>query len=219
MADDSQEVADIIDALGDAPAPLEVYNATRDYDTRYLASAGAAAAAGGGGGGSQPGAVRVLAFPFDYTMAADLANGVPVWTPNVGDWLLDAWIRTNDADIWVHDLVVARADIGVVLAGSYSPAGGYFNRSLGPAELETNALWTDENPTTYNNFTQAGIVQAAILSSPTPANFPLVTAVWTTTDPLNLVVSEDGFPGSAATDATAGSSILYLQVVTPAATP
>ncbi len=50
MADDSQEVADIIDGLGEAPAPLEVYNATRDYDTRYLASAGAAAAAAGGGG-------------------------------------------------------------------------------------------------------------------------------------------------------------------------
>ncbi len=80
MADDSQEVFDIIDDLG-TPSPIEVYEATRDYDTRYIASAVGSAAQAGGGGGSQP-AIRV-------TLAFDTPNfpvvGVPIYTPAVGD--------------------------------------------------------------------------------------------------------------------------------------
>ncbi len=145
MADDSQEVADIIDGLGDSPAPLEVYNATRDYDTRYLASAGAAAAAAGGGGGSQPGAVRVLKHDFDFSQAEDLAAGVPVWTPAVGDVLLNAWVETTVS--WAITDVSAGCDIGVVIDGAWAHIDGFPNslitRFSSPPDLSGN-IWADD---------------------------------------------------------------------------
>ncbi len=101
MADDSQEVADIIDALGEAPAPLEVYNATRDYDTRYLASAGAAAAAAGGGGGSQ--SVKIVDLGVIDLAGIAAAGPTDLYTLAAGEFL--AGIRFTDTDVELADVV------------------------------------------------------------------------------------------------------------------
>ncbi len=96
MADDSQEVADIIDALGATPSPLAVYQATRNYDTRYLASAAASEAKAGGGGGSQ--SVRVVGpCHFDYTDFPTEDTELVVFTPDAGDFILKGFIDTQTA--------------------------------------------------------------------------------------------------------------------------
>ncbi len=223
MADDSQEVADIIDALGEAPAPLDVYNATRDYDTRYLASAGAAAAAAGGGGGSQPGAVRVLKFPFDYTMATDLAAGVPVWTPAVDDVLLNAWFEF--APYWQGMAANAKADLGVITDGAWASiqgnSKGLFALLSSPVDLENVAWVSDTNYVSYPSSgfaTQTDLLQNGIIAGG-GSGLVVPQVRMRTTAPLSLVVSEDGNPGSGAFDGSAGSATLYLAISSPVTTP
>ncbi len=121
MADDSQEVADIIDGLGEAPAPLEVYNATRDYDTRYLASAGAAAAAAGGGGGSQP--ITREALYGNAVTITNGSNGSLTLDTSLGpDSLLD--ISTPDTPTIITAGTYAFT-VGSSVGGSMTAGGGY----------------------------------------------------------------------------------------------
>jgi hypothetical protein len=136
MADDSQEVADIIDGLGDSPAPLEVYNATRDYDTRYLASAGAAAAAAGGGGGSQPAALQSKDALFTeeatagtYTASVDLPAGATLFDIElvvVAAWAADT-VLLDAGDNAGSKKLADGFDVGYYVGGPYDPvtAAGY----------------------------------------------------------------------------------------------
>ncbi len=225
MADDSQEVADIIDGLGDSPAPLEVYNATRDYDTRYLASAGAAAAAAGGGGGSQPGAVRVLKHDFDFSQAEALAAGVAVWTPAVGDVLLNAWVETTVS--WAVVDVSAGCDIGVVIDGAWAHIDGYPNSLISrfgtPPDMSNNIWAEDPQIASYSTskpLASTEMQQVMLISTTNQESGALPVQVrFKTTDPLSLVVSGTTMPGGPQTDATEGQSTLYIVVSSPATTP
>ncbi len=176
-----------------------------------------------GGGGSQPGAVRVLRHEFDFTQAAALANGVPVWTPAVGDVLLNAWFEV-DTD-WPGDgTKAAKADIGVVTAGAWADYQGFsrgiFAYQVGPLDLEAIPTWVTD--TDYASFGSASAItdlnQQSLVSAAGSGYTP-VQVRWLTTNPLSLVVSDDGNPSSAAYDGSAGAGTLYLVVSSPAVTP
>ncbi len=178
-----------------------------------------------GGGGSQPGAVRVLAFPFDFSMAADLAVGVPVWTPAVGDILLDAWIETDDADVWSTDTGSVLADIGIVDSGSFV-SSGFFNRFVGTVDL-SSATWSDGDAAAWLSYAQGagtappvlGLAAVAVMSALSFNTFRSPLTVFKDVAPLSLVVSGDGTPSGGAADVTAGASTLYIAVCTPGTTP
>ena len=175
------------------------------------------------GGGSQPGAVRVLKYDFDFTQAVELAAGVPVWTPAVGDVLLDAWFELDGAGWPADGEVNANADIGVVTAGSWANTNGFsrgfFAYQIGPVPL-ADAVWTfDTNFVIYpwSNLATDLIQNSQIALGGTAAGAYQIR--WRTTNPLSLVVSGDGNPGSDPYDGSAGAGTLYLVVCTPATTP
>lgn len=174
------------------------------------------------GGGTQPGARRTLKFPFDFTMADDLAVGVPVWTPTVGDWLLGAWIETDDA--WAANAVGAQADIGVVLAGAWANVGGspqgIFAAIQGPPVELGDATWVvDTQLVTYQQHAQPTDLEQGMLINQAGGGALPIRIKFRTTDPLSLVVSGDGTPSGDPTDAASGASTLFIEVSTPAATP
>ena len=174
-------------------------------------------------GGSQPGAVRVLKYDFDFTQAVALADGVPVWTPAVGDWLLNAWFAP---DAWDADGAVSpRADIGVISAGAWATLRGgpqgLFGALVGAVDLSANNWIEDTKYVSYGGPTAAvDLLQAMLLGYTNAGSGALPPQVkFSTTDPLSLVVSDDGTPGGSAFDGSAGASTLYLAVCSPDTTP
>jgi hypothetical protein len=171
------------------------------------------------GGGSQPGAVRVLRHDFDFTQAAALAVGVPVWTPAVDDWLVDAWIESDDPGWTADGEVLPLADIGIIDGGAWADDGGFFNRAIGPVDV-SQATWTVGTKYVFASGAAmrlssllAGAMSVAGLVGGVSTPLPLFKFL--TTDPLSLVVSSDGTPSGTAFDGSAGTSTLFIEVCTP----
>ncbi len=170
------------------------------------------------GGGSQPGAVRVLKFPFDFTQAADLAVGVPVWTPAADDVLLDAWVEMVSS--WPDDgSTTPFMDIGVIVDGTFPDLfgqgfwnhdGNVVNLSDDPWTVGTTIASPLTDPAT-SLFTR--VVAGAMPSAGTTVQDPRIRFLSTT--PLSLVVSGDGTPAGDPYDGSGGSSTLYLVVSSP----
>ncbi len=174
------------------------------------------------GGGSQAGAVRVLKYDFDFTQADDLAVGVPVWTPAIGDELDDAWF---EGEAWTDDGEVSpEPDLGWITAGAFDPAG-LFADLAGFSPITLGDLSGFQGSPKFANLTTNGTrfslffnwFGGYIGSGGNPQSLPTVRAL--TTDPLMLVVSGDATPSGDPFDGSAGSATLYLKVATPVATP
>lgn len=111
------EIETVLDGLTEATS-LEVFDATRQYQARALASV-AASRADAVGGGATAGVAAVLG-PF--TLAFDTAGlvtepGVELFSLAVGDWLLDAWVQV-DTEFDVADTLS--------IVGRGTPADSYF---------------------------------------------------------------------------------------------
>lgn len=94
----------------------------------YRDSAGTVTALAGGGGGGAAGAPTYRAFPFAFD-TADLLTGHAVYTPTVGDLLIDAWIEIDTA--W--DGTTPFADIGSFVGSGVTQ--GLFRQLVGPVPL------------------------------------------------------------------------------------
>lgn len=141
------------------------------------------------GGTSQAGVAvtRSFAFAFD---TPGLNDGVVVYEPAVGDLFMQAAIL----GITGFDGTDAKADIGT-FAGTDI---GFFSASgVGLSFLGT--------PNTQGGWTYsfAGLNEGGV--------------IWRadTTDPLLLVVSQDGLKGGAPVGGTVGEAVLILEIVTP----
>lgn len=150
--------------------------------------------------------------PFSFSFnTPGLANGVEFYTPTVGDILHDAWIEIETA----FDGTTPLADIG-------SFAG-----------LTTGLFATAANGSPVNLLTPAsesagtGLVVLTGTSSVIPAlaamafnpvysgGEAIVPARFTGTNPLKVVVSQDGTIGGTAVGATVGVAHVYLVTSTP----
>ncbi len=169
---------------------------------------------GGGGGGSTPGAARVLGpFPFAFDTAG-INNGHTIWTPAVGDILLDAWISVVTA----FDGSTPMGDIGTFTGGqSY----GWLASNNAAADL------------TYADGNSGGIDKAILAQSGAPAvdgvfQMTLAGATYSSgrqlpgsfisASPIQVVVSQDGTKGGTASGGTQGAGNVYLVIATPSLT-
>ena len=159
-----------------------------------------------GGGGSTPGAAIVrgpYSFAFD---TPGINDGVAFYTPTVGDILYDVWYvvttafngTTPFADVSQYTGSGAPGGLasGVATAHDLTVAAS-INNGGGPA----NATTTDSSSyltLRYNN----------------GAALP---GLFTTADPLKLVVSQDGLKGGAAVGGSAGAGKVYIVTSTPVA--
>ncbi len=192
MADDSQEVADIIDALGPSPSPIDVYEATRDYDTRYIASA-VGSAAQSDGGGSQPGSLRVVTLTVSFDTPGLLA-GLTLYTPQVGDVLVGlfgtgaSFGGVSNPAVWTNG--------GATLAFLHCVHGS-FDYLDNIADLNAGADTPNGNdPDLTDSLLTFGVnTEVEILNSTTP-----------------FVVSVDDGSGGP-NDATSGTATVYLAVI------
>ncbi len=171
-------------------------------------------AANEGGGGSTAGAARVLGpFPFSHATAG-LDTGMLLWTPAVGDVLLDAWVEVDTG----FDGTTPLADIGTFIAsnqgiwlwGDTSPVDLTAADTL--TSIQSGDLLSSSTSSPANSLYAALVVHSAALTS------RLLPAKFTTANPLLLVASQDGTKGGTALDSTVGAGAVYLVVATPSIT-
>lgn len=178
---------------------------------------GGVAGASPSGGSATVGAPIVRAFPFAFD-TPNLVTGHTVWTPAVGDILIDAWIEVTSA--W--NGTTPKGDFAQFIGGD---TNGCFEDQDAGVDL-TVADTTDGVAMPAGLLYQAhpGSQPASLLSmQANSAGSPRavrpqrrVPAKFTTADPVKVVVTQDGTQGGTDAGATAGAAILYLITCTPA---
>jgi hypothetical protein len=141
-----------------------------------------------------------FAFAFDD---AAIEDGLTVYTPAVGEELVDFRVEIGTG----FDGTTPYADL------SHGNAQGLFAWTIG------TAIPLGTADTTSNGLSQ-GTVQyygQSAMQASTYNGYRTVPAIFTTTDPLLVVVSQDGQLGGAAVGGTAGAAILYFTICTPIA--
>jgi len=169
--------------------------------------------------GDTEGLARVLAFPFAFDTPS-LLTGAAVYTPTVGDILIDAWFEIEAA--W--DGTTPSGDFGTFVGRDY---GNFNSVSYGPIDMSGVALAPNFSAEDRGNILAGMLVGAtsndAVLRFPSLGQGAIATggtsrilpAKFISADPLLIVVSQDGLSGGADPVATQGSAILYIIVATP----
>jgi hypothetical protein len=200
------------------PPDSEIVEAIR----QSLAEGGdihAAIEAGGGesGGGGAPGASIVRKFPFAFD-SPGILTGFDVYTPTIGDVLLDAWIEIDTA--W--DGTTPLFDFGDFTGGPASTDEGWFGQgtvgalSLGFADgsfLSSLLLGQENNGTTDSDFQQASVAAMGQFSG--NSRWRSLPAKFIVADPIKVCVSQDGTTTGADPGSTVGAGALYLVTATP----
>lgn len=161
--------------------------------------------------------IHIESLAVDYTMAADLVNGIPIWTPKVGDWLLDVWFENPDPGWTADGDFLPKVDVGVLSAGSFADTGGFFNRFIGAPDL-SSSVSTVGTKFNYTPGTPVPLrLSLQMIFAMWPGGSPPVDPAvrFNTTDPISVVLSSDGTPSGDTFDGSAGSSIVYLSILTP----
>lgn len=232
MATEVQEVVEVdamLDAL-DAPSSTDVVLATIGHSERAIAAVAAQRAlAGGGGGGSQAGAAITHRIPFAYNTAGIL-TGASLYTPTIGDLLLDLWVEINT--LW--DGTTPFMDIGTfdhVATGIFqswwgaalqldnaadAPNQSYSCLSQGGSLSSIRDLVSIAMPTAFNDSLFA-VSGANVNLNNTPASGNRVLpARFVSATPLKVCVSQTGANDGASPGSTAGAGALCLVTSTPA---
>ena len=171
------------------------------------------------GGGSQPGAL-VRKGPFTVAHnAAGLTTGVPIYTPAVGEWLMNGVIIPTTG----FDGITPLADLGPGSGGR-----GLFNYQIGsPIPVDASAESSDFgnlSMLSVPDLAGAGALSMALdgvtvtgstlglSASPITGELllPSVPSPFVSTDPVTVWVTQDGLAGSAAPGSTVGSLDIYL---------
>lgn len=139
------------------------------------------------------GTVRVIAKAFDHTTAG-LATGAALYTPTIGDQLIQAWVEFDTA----FDGTTPKADFGAFIGGSTSGLAAKYASVLDATVV---------SPAVTNN---TNVVSHASVGLPIGLEFA-------TADPIKVIINQTGAVGGAASSPTVGSGQLYLLVATPAA--
>lgn len=168
-----------------------------------------AIAAGGGGGA---GNVIVRKFPFAFNTPSIL-TGATLYTPTVGDVLLNAWIEI----VTVWNGTTPQADIGTFVGVSF----GLFGENNKALPLDA-AVDSDGAGTGVliqgSNYTTGGLTDLAtnnieIASAVNSAR--IAPAKFTAANPMKVCVSQDGTNTGADPGSTTGAGVVYLVTCTP----
>lgn len=142
--------------------------------------------------------VHALPFAFNTLHLSD-GTGAALYTPTVGDLLLDAWV--NISTNW--DGTTPNGDVGDPLNNS----AGLF--TLTGAVLDMTA--SDQQPVFGSGHNLSASQRTAIINTTR-----LVPAKFVNADPVCVWVTQDGTSGGADPASTQGAATLYLVTATPA---
>lgn len=149
---------------------------------------------------------------FDVGFAdAGLTTGETLYTPVVGEILIDAWVEFTVAFNGTTPLL----DIGTFLAGN----NGWYHGGKGvlvatAQDVGTGGPLGDASPITGSSTTTSRLSDSLGGADPSSVKRAL-PAKFTTTDPVQVVVTQTGAKGGTATGATAGKAVVYLQTSEP----
>jgi hypothetical protein len=165
--------------------------------------------------------VRKFPFAFD---TPNLLTGAAVYTPTIGDILMDAWIQINTP--W--DGTTPCGDIGSFASGNF----GLWGFGIGPLDMTgqdftfdglqvgngnvtpqvtpTRGMWSDL--LTAAN-TEGSVQPGQTVNYVGPIRF--LPGIFVNADPIKVVVSQDGTTIGASPGPTQGAAVLYLVTVTP----
>lgn len=150
--------------------------------------------------------VAITRGPYSFTYAtAGLSAGVAIYTPTIGDILLDAWLELDT----LFDGTTPRFDMSQY-TGSDAPAGlwGDLYQPIPLAAGDADTINHGGGPLQGNT----NVVALAV----TP-NGRMAPARFTTADPLLIVCSQDGMRNGTAIDSAQGAARVYLVTATPVA--
>ncbi len=169
-----------------------------------LLALGNAIEASAGGGGA--GAPVVRAFPFAFD-TPNILTGAALYTPTIGDILLDAWIEIDTA--W--DGTTPLGDVGT-FAGESS---GFYGGTTSAVDMKS-ASRPDNIVTGVLSFRNGALAQEAQTgAAPTPLSAAVIGKL-TSANPIKVCVSQDGTNTGADPGSTQGAAVLYLVTATPA---
>ncbi len=155
----------------------------------------------------------VVRGPYSFTFATpDLENGVVIYTPTVGDLLLDAWIEVTTA----FDGTAPFADIGTFV-GATKGLWGQINNDMA-FDLRTQSDGTIAGAGVLilaGAFGSQGEQSLSVGGIAIANSEPLVPARFTAANPLKLVVSQTGQQGGTPIGGAAGAANVYLITATP----
>lgn len=162
--------------------------------------------------GASVGTPIVRKFPFTFATAGIL-TGAALYTPTVGDVLLDAWIEVATA--W--DGTTPRWDIGTFVGSVY---GLFANVATAPGLTGADTEDAGAGYLQGDNTRAATLSIVSALGTAAAANGQTATRMapgkFTAANPIKVVVSQDGTVGGADPGSTQGAAILYLITATPA---
>lgn len=157
------------------------------------------------------GLARVVACPFTFD-TPDLLTGAAVYTPTVGDVLLDAWIEVTEA--W--DGTTSFCDVGTFTDRGtgliYAANGGNSPRALTDPDSEFGIAGLVSDNTSESTRNLASMEPAGDANTDTR----IVPGRFVDTAPLKVVVSSDGTNTGTDPGSTQGAAVLYLVLATPA---
>ena len=170
-------------------------------------------------GGGSAGSPIVRKFPFGFD-TPNLLTGATVYTPTVGDILLDAWIEIDSA--W--NGTTPFGDFGPFINGN---TGLFANGPDLPAPCDMTMA--DSEPLDTGLLSALGLgggldyVQNTVLSyvnagpshGQTGSGTRLMPLKFTAANPIKVCVSQDGTNTGADPGSSQGSAVLYLVTVTP----
>lgn len=161
---------------------------------------------------AQAGIPVVRKFPFAYNTPGIL-TGAPLYTPNIGDILLDAWVEIDTA--W--NGITPSGDVAAFLGntGWFSNSGGVLDMSRSDVSNGSEAplgLLT-QGPPSFGQGVPTGLMQAMII--PGQYQVRICPAKFVTNDSIKIVVSQDGTNIGANPGSTQGTAVLYLVTATP----
>lgn len=155
------------------------------------------------------GVPHIYAFNFNYD-TPDLNIGVPVYTPNKGEILIDAWTDTDITfngvglkwDLGTYNSLSDNADYGMM-------ADWFTNPVLSDAS-NNGKIDYHQNNAYPNSFSTV----SAQYTYEEGESYPW-QVVFDTTNTLKLVVSQNGLKNGLPIGGTQGGATLYIMVVKP----
>lgn len=153
--------------------------------------------------------VTLRSFAFSHSTAG-LAAGVTVYTPAIGDVILDVGVAITTA----FDGTTPKLDVG-----TFSGTAGLF-ATLGGGVIDGTKLYaavTDNTGLTSPNtplWLSTSVGSAGAAGSAAYNSSQLIV---TAANPLLLVASQDGAKGGTAIDSTVGEGLVYVLAATPLA--
>jgi hypothetical protein len=157
--------------------------------------------------GSSAGAPAVRKFPFAFDTPG-LLTGATVYTPTVGDLLLDLWIEIDTT--W--DGTTPLCDVGMFIGAN---RGWFAYNGSGAVNMALTADSTNGFGYGVLSGGPVSLAQNLALSGAYGGNRQL-PARFTIADPVKVVVSQDGTNTGANPGSTQGAAVLYVVTATPA---